>query len=121
MAQVSEFLDYVIDQLEPLGGVAPRRMFGGYGLFRDGVMFAIVASDTLYFKVDDNNLADFEAAGAPPFTYEREGKRIALSYYEVPADVMDDADDLCAWARKAVDTALAASADQRTSGSPTRA
>ena len=120
MARASEFLDYVSDQLEPVGGVAARRMFGGHGLFRDGVMFAIVAADTLYFKVDDHNLADFEAAGAPPFTYAREGRRIALSYREVPADVVDDADDLCAWALKAIDAALKGRTGRRKSGSPTR-
>ncbi len=116
MAQASEFLDYVIDQLDGVGAVAPRRMFGGYGLFRDGRMFALVAADTLYFKVAESNLGDFEAVGAPPFTYRRDGKPIALSYYEVPGGVIDEADDLCAWARKAVDAALAAPAGRRKHG-----
>lgn len=116
MAQASEFLDYVVDQLGPVGGVAARRMFGGHGLFRDGTMFAIVAADTLYFKVDERNLADFETAGAAPFTYMRAGKRVALSYYEVPAEVIDDADDLAAWARKALDAALEGRAGRRPPG-----
>ncbi len=107
MAGQSGFVDFVLELLEPLGGVSARRMFGGHGLFRDGLMFALIVDDTLYLKTGDRNRPDFEAAGAPPFTYTRAGREIALSYYEAPAELFDDADDLCAWARRASDAALA--------------
>ena len=106
MVRNSGFVEFVLDMLSPLGGVAERRMFGGCGLFRDGVMFAIVADDALYFKTDEANQADFEAAGSAPFVYRRRGRRIAMSYHEVPPDVMDDPEVLSAWARKALDVAL---------------
>ncbi|MFQ5783374.1 MAG: TfoX/Sxy family protein [Alphaproteobacteria bacterium] len=108
MTQDDEFLDYVLDQLAGLGGVAARRMFGGYGLFRDGAMFGLISGDALYFKAGAANRADFEAAGAAPFSYARKGRRIALAYRAVPADVLDDADSLCIWARKACEAARAA-------------
>lgn len=93
-----EYLDYIADQLKAFGPVTMKRMFGGAGLYHQGAFFGLVADDTLYFKVDDTNKADYEAAGSGPFkpfgTY-------AMSYYEVPADVLEDPDELGQWARKA--------------------
>ena len=108
MERPSEFVDFVIDILAPLGGVGARRMFGGHGLFRDGVMFGLIADDTLYIKADDENRPRFEAAGMGPFVYCRAGRDVALSYYEAPPDLFDDADELCAWARDAHQAALRA-------------
>lgn len=59
---MSESLALIIESLQALGDVRPKRMFGGHGLFLDGLMFALVADDMLYFKTDDRNRADFEAA-----------------------------------------------------------
>lgn len=103
MAGDSEFRDFVLDQLEPLGGVTARSMFGGAGLYRDGTMFAIVSDDVLYLKVDDETRPAFEDRGMAPLTYERRGRSdpIALSYWEAPPDLLEDADDLCAWAARA--------------------
>ncbi len=102
------YADFVLEQLEPLGGASARRMFGGVGLFRDGLMFGLIATDTLYLKVDDGNRGDYEAAGTGPFLYTREGREIALSYYEAPAELFDDADELSAWARRAFEAAMRA-------------
>lgn len=101
----SEFLDYVLEQLEPLGGVSSRRMFGGAGLYRDGLIFGLVSGDAVYFKTDETNLADYQAAGAERFDPmpERPAK---FSYFSVPIEVLEQPDELAAWARKA----LAASA-----------
>ncbi len=102
----SEFLDMVLELLEPLGGVTARRMFGGHGLFQSGLMFGLMANDTLYLKADDVNRPDFEAAGMGPFTYSRKGRDIALGYHETPAELYDDGDAFCDWARAAYDAAL---------------
>ena len=97
-----DFLDHIADQLHGFGPFAFRRMFGGAGLFRDGLMFGLVTRDTLHFKVGDGNRADYLAAGAKPFTYQRLGAAATLtSYYEVPAAVLDDPDALVEWARAA--------------------
>ncbi|NTW60172.1 MAG: TfoX/Sxy family protein [Nitrospirae bacterium] len=93
-----EYLDYLIDQLKAFGQVAAKRMFGGAGLYHQGVFFGLVADDTLYFKVDDANKADYEAAGSGPF---RPFGTYAMGYYEVPADVLEDPDELVLWAKKA--------------------
>ncbi len=109
MALSAQYRDYALDLLAPLGPVSARRLFGGGGLFYGEVMFAIISGEELYFKVDDANRPDYEAAGEQPFTYSRGGKDRALkSYYRVPDALYDDADELLVWARKAVDAALKA-------------
>ena len=105
MGMSAEFRDHLLDLLAPLGPVRAKRMFGGGGLYLDGTMFAIVADDVLYLKADDGNRGDFEARGLPPFRYSRGGREFALSYHEAPPDLLDDADDLAAWARKAWEAA----------------
>ena len=102
----SEFVSYVVESLQPLGPVSARRMFGGHGIYLDGVMFALIASDQLYLKVDDGNRAAYEAAGLEPFTYSGKGKPIRRSYHEAPGEGLDDPEVLCAWAREAYAAAL---------------
>ena len=67
MAASEEYLAYVVEQLEGAGSILPKRMFGGFGLYADGIFFAIIGNDTLYFKVDDSNRKDYESAGMEPF------------------------------------------------------
>ena len=113
MSVSQDFLEYVAEQMEPFGRFAVRRMFSGAGLFRDGLMFALAIEDVLYFKADDTNRGGFERAGTGPFTYERSGKQFSLAYFEVPADVLEDADQLSGWARQAHGAALRAAQTAR--------
>ena len=99
-----DFRDYVLDLLEPLGRVRARAMFGGAGLYLDDTFFAILANDVLYLKADERNRGEFEAAGAAPFKPFAD-KPHTMSYYEAPADVMEESDELCAWARRAWEAA----------------
>lgn len=108
MAVGSGFVDNVLDLLGPWGGVSARRMFGGHGIYRQGLMFALVASDVLYLKVDDRNRPDFQSAGMGPFTYEGKGKAVTMSYYEAPPELFDDGEAMIAWAKRAFAAALGA-------------
>ena len=104
-----EYREFVAELLAPLGPVGIRSMFGGAGVYYGGVMFGLIADETLYFKVDDDNRGDFEHAGKGPFTYEgKNGRRMVMAYYEVPEELFDEAEELRRWARKAVDAALRA-------------
>ncbi len=101
------FPDYVIGQLTAFGGVTARPMFGGHGLFKGGVMFGLISDGELYFKVDEVNRPDFEARKSQAFTYEtRSRKKVAMSYWFVPEDVIEDADGLQEWATKAYAAAV---------------
>lgn len=103
MAVSDAFIDFVVEQLSPFATIAARRMFGGVGLYADGLFFAVIADNTLYFKVDDTNRPDFEAAGAEPFRpYDDER---TMAYYQVPAKILEDASVLEVWMNKAVDVA----------------
>jgi DNA transformation protein len=110
------YCDYLIDLLSPWAEVAVKSMFGGWGLYRKGQIFGIVIEDTPYFKVDDANRADYEAAGSEPFSYIAKGnKRVAMSYWQVPGDILDDGDTLKAWADKAYSAALASKVTKKKS------
>jgi DNA transformation protein len=100
--------DYLKDLFEPFGAVSPRRMFGGLGVFYDGLMFALVADGTLYLKADDDTVPLFEEAGCTPFVYQGKTKPVQLSYWSVPEDVADDPDMMRIWAERAFSAALKA-------------
>ncbi len=105
-AKANEFVNHVLDLPEALGPVSARPMFGGYGIYLDRVMFALVANDTLYLKVDEESRGEFEAAGLEPFRYTKKGKTYQMSYHAAPEDGLEDAALLRDWARKAVDAAM---------------
>lgn len=96
------FRTFVLDQLDALGDVAPKAMFGGVGVYCRGVFFGIMARDVLYLKVDDRNRADYERAGMSPFKPYPGPQSGTMEYYAVPLDVLESARDLEEWARKAV-------------------
>lgn len=116
MAKRNELLDYLTDQLSPLGDARGRAMFGGHGIYLDGTIIGLIAWDTFYLKVDDGNRADFEAAGAEPFTYDGKGKPIVMSYWTCPPEVLEDPDMLRSWTLKAA----AASRRSRQASFPAR-
>jgi DNA transformation protein and related proteins len=109
-----EVCDYLTDMLAPWATVSARKMFGGFGLYRSGLMFGIVDGDTPYFKADETSRADYEAAGSAPFTYEARGKLVTLSYWQVPAGALDDEACLHEWAEKAYGAAVRAAAGKKT-------
>lgn len=93
------------DIFRGLGSVHIRSMFGGQGVYQGELMFALVASDELYLKVDDESVALFRDLGSRPFTYEaRDGRKTAMSYWLMPESALDDPDE----AREFATTALAA-------------
>ena len=110
---MSEFTEHLAELFEAFGPVTVRRMFGGHGIFRDGVMFGLVVDDALYLKADDRNRAMFESCGLPRFEYAKQGKRITVSYYLAPGEAMDVSQTLTEWARPAFEAALRG---RRTSG-----
>ena len=120
MVASETFAEFLREQLAPLGRVTMRRMFGKTGVFCDGLMFGIVAEDTLYFRVDDHTRAAFqEAAAFPPLNYEKQGRTIDLSFWRAPERLLDEPDELVAWARDALEAARRVAA-QRARTAPRR-
>ena len=104
-------LHLLLELWEPLTPVTTKRMFGGYGVFKDGLMFAIFIGGVLYLKVDHLTSSDFSKRSLRPFSYERvdkvgKKKTIELSFFEVPLDIYDEPPMAIEWARKALGAAL---------------
>src|SRR5262245_58088647 len=116
MAVSDDYRDYVLEQLAPAGRVSPRAMFGGVGLYLDGLFFALIDDDTRYFKTDDSNRARYEQAGSKPFCPFPDRPDQAMAYWQVPAEVLEDPDQLAAWAREALAVALAKRARRSSRG-----
>lgn len=106
MSVSGDYLNYVLEQLAGLGDLTTRSMFGGVGLYHGELFFALIDDDTLYFKVDDSNRGDYQARGARPFRPYKDRPEVSLTYFEVPAEVMEERDDIVAWARHSVAVAL---------------
>jgi len=102
---MDSFVELVLDQLRRVQGVTWRKMFGGYGLYAGGLFFAVIWDDRLYLKTAAADEADFRTRGMGPFTYEGGALK---SLWEVPADVLEDADELGVWATRAIAASRAA-------------
>ena len=101
------FRDFVLDQLAGIDGLRARSMFGGVGLYAEDVFFGILAADVLFFKVDDTNRREYDIAGSSAFKPYAD-RAMTMPYYNVPMDVLEDADALGEWAGRAVAIARAA-------------
>lgn len=110
---MSEFVDYLNEVFREFGPITSRRMFGGYGIYHDGIMFALVADDTLYLKVDDENRHHFEAEGLEPFEVTMRGKTGTMSYHRAPEDLLEDPEAAVVWGRRAFEAALRARSAKR--------
>jgi DNA transformation protein len=117
MSAKAELAQHIADMLEPFGQVAVKRMFGSHGLFKSDIIFAILHDETLYFRTDEHNLAEYEEAGSEAFVVH--SGRLELPYRRVPEAVMDEPEELCAWAGRAFEAALR-SAKRKTEKKRTR-
>ncbi|HVG43779.1 MAG TPA: TfoX/Sxy family protein [Longimicrobium sp.] len=107
MAVTPEYRDFVLEQLGRVVPVTRRAMFGGVGIYSEGLFFGLMDDDTLYLKVDDGNRGRFESAGMGPFSPFGDDQHV-MQYYELPADLLEDADALRPWVDGALDAARAA-------------
>ncbi|MBT3362579.1 MAG: TfoX/Sxy family protein [Chloroflexi bacterium] len=102
-SEKAQFLQYVLSEvLADIDGISSRAMFGGYGIYKEGIIFAIIADEQLYFKVDQSNRSDYEQYGSHPFVYSQgKTKSTTMSYWELPADIQEDRHEIAKWVEKA--------------------
>ena len=115
----NEFVDYVVELMSGWAPVTARRMFGGHGLYREGLMFALIADDRLYFKTDAGNEPQFERVGSHPFVYISQTRTVRMSYWSAPEASLESAaemNDLCRSAYGAALRAQAVKADKSGKG-----
>lgn len=101
MPHSREFVEFVLEQMTLFGHARARAMFGGYGIYRDERIFAIIVDDRLYFKTDAATRGEFEAKGLGPFTYVMRGKPVTMPYFEAPPEVFEEPDTMRHWAQMA--------------------
>jgi DNA transformation protein len=101
-----EFVNLVVERMGEFAPVQAKAMFGGHGIYWQGLMFALIAQEQLYFKADEQSAGQFTARGLGPFTYESKGKVATLQYYQAPVEVLDEPGEMAVWARLAFDCAL---------------
>jgi DNA transformation protein and related proteins len=94
-----EFKEYVLDQLHRLNAVECKHMFGGFGLYYNGVFFGIIADGSAYFKTDASTVTAYKEKGMEPF--KPSAKQTLKNYYEVPVEILEDDEQLAEWAREA--------------------
>jgi DNA transformation protein len=105
---MSQFVDSLHEVFIEFGPIQPRAMFGGYGIYHQGLMFALVADNELFLKVDPASAGWFDEFGLETFTYAKNGKPMKMSYRRAPDDVFDDPLQAKLWAGRAFEAALRA-------------
>ncbi len=116
MPRASEFCDYLMDRLAPLGEPSYKFMFGGFGIYVDGLMTGIVVDDVLLMRADEENRPDYEARGIGPFHPYPDKMTSTMPYYTVPDDVFEDQDLFVEWAGRSREAALRAQAAKEAKG-----
>jgi len=108
-----EFVRYVVELMQIIGPVKAKAMFGGYGIYLEGLMFGLVAGGVLYLKTDNATESEFQDRGLEAFKYYKKGKEYKMSYYQSQEDALEDVEEMCIWTNKAIEVALKAAAKKR--------
>ncbi|MET0066005.1 MAG: TfoX/Sxy family protein [Candidatus Thiodiazotropha sp.] len=106
MAVSDAYLEYLKDLFDWLPSFRVKRMFGGAGLYSDDVFFAIATDNTLYFKADKQNEADYRDAGAAQFSYTAKGRVSRMNFWSLPTEVLESSESLTQWTHRALEAAL---------------
>jgi DNA transformation protein and related proteins len=112
VAKKNEFVNYLLELLHPFGNVAAKAMFGGHGIYKDGLIFGLVIDDAFYLKADEINRREFAARGLLPFLYESKNKnmQVSLGYHQCPEDALESSALMVDWAKSGYGAALRAAA-----------
>lgn len=119
MSVTPSYLAYVVDQLACYGPVVARRMFGGVGLYHNGLFFGAVDEDAVYLRVDDESRPNYQERGMPALSPVKSRPDLVMQgYYQLPPDILDDREELVVWLRHAIAAAAAAPRKSRRSPEP---
>ena len=109
---LSEFAQFCVDMMHLLAPVSAKAMFGGYGIYKNGVMFALIVKDTLYLKTNAETRSEFIARRLEPFAYQKQGKTYTIAYYQCPEEAFDDETIMLMWAKTAYLVAIEAASGE---------
>ena len=99
-------LEHILDLLDEEEGISFKRMFGGYGLFKNELAVGLILRSEIFMKVDQSNINDYKSSFSKPFTYKKNGKDISLSNWAIPSEILEDKDLFIEWFLKSYRVAL---------------
>ena len=102
----TSYTKFILELLSPYGSFTARSMFGGYGIYMNGIIVAIIANDELYFKVDSTNQQQYEELDSTPFSYKTKGKKAVMSYWKVPIEILEEEKQLEKWIEQSFEISL---------------
>lgn len=109
MGSSKDYAKYVTEDLmSEIDGISARAMFGGFGMYKDGIIFGLIVENQLYFKVDETTMEKYKKLGGKPFEYEMRGKVSAMPYWLVPETILDNVEELRMWVEEAAEISLKA-------------
>ena len=108
-----DYARYIVELMQSIGPVYSRKMFGGYGIFLDGLMFGLIVKNTLYLKADKHTEIDFTERGLEAFSYHKQGKEFKLSYFQAPDETLDSSEEMRDWANNAYAVAIKAAKNKK--------
>jgi len=111
--QQKEFAAYVVDLMQSMGPVYAKAMFGGYGIFLEGLMFGLIADNVLYLKADKDTEHEFIHKNLSPFIYRKNGKEMKMSYYQAPEETLENVDEMNYWGNLAYKVASKAASNNK--------
>jgi len=103
-----EFVSYIVDLMQSMGPVYSKSMFGGHGIFLEGLMFGLIADNVLYLKTDTQTEEEFISKDLEPFTYAKKDKVFKMNYYQAPEETLEDTEEMNSWANTAYEVAMRA-------------
>ena len=109
---LSEFAQFCLEMMALLAPVSAKKMFGGYGIYKNSVMFALIVNDVLYLKTNLNTKSLFIEKQLEPFTYQKQGKTQTIAYYQCPEEAFDDETIMLSWAKVAYLVAIEAASSE---------
>ncbi len=102
----NHYVEYILELLTTFGNVTAKRMFGGYGIYKEKIIFALIADNELYFKVDATNRNDYKLHNSTQLIFESKGKKLAMPYWKVPIEILENEDMLIQFAEKSYNISL---------------
>lgn len=110
---MTDFTEFLHDVFSTFGVISSRKMFGGYGVYHNGVMFGLIADDILYLKADKKFAEEFIQRELPQFQYPKGNKVVKMSYFQAPEEIYDNTEEAELWARKAYECAVKAKKEKK--------
>jgi DNA transformation protein and related proteins len=106
MSKNDSYFQFIQEKFQPFPGISFKKMFGGMGLYKNGIVFGMIIQGELYFKADEKNQEEFKSRDSHPFTYQSRGKEVTLPYWLLPEEILENGGELEEWIEKSYEVGV---------------